>query len=495
MSMAIITVGFTLLRFLHLDGDFPTDLDWSGDLYTDEGWYADAATRYATGRPWFIAGDFNPAVNMPLGQLLHSVFFSLFGLNLFAARLPDVCAFALTVACTVRMVRPSFGSGTAWLVALIFSLNFAGFAFSRIAFMETIGVAFVALAMMLALRAVARKSIFWLAVASSIAGLACLVKTSMLFGLIVLASIAWGSRGEGRSRLLRLVAAILPGVAVLLAWQAWAESSHEADFRYFIDLNIRDRMVSGAEEWLHDLPMQLNNVLNLGDGFVFSALLLVVGALVISNSFRRNLLVRGVAVYFVTYFAMLSLVKYGPPRYFVVLLWPLAALSAIACREWMSWFIERKAPHRAAYPALLLAVVLFFESKSVLLDLARPRYSMTLWAKEAGQIIRQREGHLIGVPVIGSTADTLAMMTGVSAINNDLGLAPMRERLSRRRPRYAVLLGEDAVLLDQLRKNGAIPTHIQSWNVYGNYLFNSPRMEFWAIDWKAPAALEEVPVR
>lgn len=488
VAMALLSIGFTLLRLRHLDADFPVELDWSADLYSDEGWYANAAVRHAIGLPWFSPGDFNPAVNMPLGQLLHSLFFSLFGLNLFAARLPDVCAFALTVACTVAIVRSHFGAVTAWLAALMLAVNFDGFAFSRIAFMETIGMAFVATAMLLALKAGAGRGLGWLIAASIAAALACLVKTSMLFGLPVLACIAWHGKATWRMRLLRLGAAMLPAVALLYAWQIAAKYWYEADYLYFIELNVRDRLVTGVGLWLQDLPVQLANVLNLGDSFVYASLLLVAGAMLLSAEFRRSVVVHGLAVWLIGYFLMVSTLQYGPPRYFVPLLFPLSLLSAIACRAWMSWFVSHGAPHRAAYPALLLAVVAFFECKAVLQEMAHPQYSLERMAQDAGQIILAREGHLNGVTVFGPPADTLALVTGVRAVNTDLGTATLDVRLQRSRPAYVFSLGRDQALLDQLRKANAGLTYIKAWDVYGNYLFNSPRLELWTVDWHAGAA-------
>src|ERR1700710_1588577 len=75
------------LRFFHLDADFPLGISWSGDLYTDEGWYANAAIRDIVSGEWYLPGDFNPAVTLPVGQLLQRAAFGVFGLGLIPARL------------------------------------------------------------------------------------------------------------------------------------------------------------------------------------------------------------------------------------------------------------------------------------------------------------------------------------------------------------------------------------------------------------------------
>ena len=83
LSLAAAMLVF--LRFLHLDADFPLGINWSADVYTDEGLYSNAATRHVVSGEWYLAGDLNAAINMPLGQLLHRMAFSIFGLSFFRA--------------------------------------------------------------------------------------------------------------------------------------------------------------------------------------------------------------------------------------------------------------------------------------------------------------------------------------------------------------------------------------------------------------------------
>jgi hypothetical protein len=39
ISLIIIILLASFLRLVHPDADFPIGLNWSSDLYTDEGWY------------------------------------------------------------------------------------------------------------------------------------------------------------------------------------------------------------------------------------------------------------------------------------------------------------------------------------------------------------------------------------------------------------------------------------------------------------------------
>ncbi len=60
----------------------------------------------------------------------------------------------------------------------------------------------------------------------------------------------------------------------------------------------------------------------------------------------------------VLYFAALSPISYGPPRYFVPLMVPLAGLSAIACIGLMTWLGDHERYRRFALaPAVAVAAI------------------------------------------------------------------------------------------------------------------------------------------
>src|SRR5438874_329781 len=93
------------VRFVHLDSDFPRGLTTSRALYTDEGLYLANAVRLSEGERWYIPGELNPIINLPVGPALEAVVFRLFGRSLVIARsviaamslVLIVAAFALTM--------------------------------------------------------------------------------------------------------------------------------------------------------------------------------------------------------------------------------------------------------------------------------------------------------------------------------------------------------------------------------------------------------------
>src|ERR1700761_3084068 len=97
-GILLATAIFFALHAVHLNADFPNHspwMDWA--KYTDEGWYGDAAIRYFLRGNWYVAGDFNPAVALPVWPLIEGVFFSLFGVSLTVARTLAVCVFGATL--------------------------------------------------------------------------------------------------------------------------------------------------------------------------------------------------------------------------------------------------------------------------------------------------------------------------------------------------------------------------------------------------------------
>ena len=78
--MLPIAAAFFALHFVHLRADFPNHspwMDWA--KYTDEGWYGDAAIRHYQLGHWYVPGDFNPAVALPVWPALEMALFRVTG--------------------------------------------------------------------------------------------------------------------------------------------------------------------------------------------------------------------------------------------------------------------------------------------------------------------------------------------------------------------------------------------------------------------------------
>jgi hypothetical protein len=105
-ALLAIAAVFFALHFVHLRADFPNRspwMDWA--KYTDEGWYDDAAIRHYQLGHWYVPGDFNPAVALPVWPAIESVLFRFTGVSLVAARALTVIVFGLIMACCYLLIR------------------------------------------------------------------------------------------------------------------------------------------------------------------------------------------------------------------------------------------------------------------------------------------------------------------------------------------------------------------------------------------------------
>ena len=94
--------GFAALHAWHLRADFPNGSPWIFDWakYTDEGWYGAAAIRAHLFGHWYMAGDFNAAVALPVWPFVEWVLFFFTGVTVEAARGLAVGCFFASLALT-----------------------------------------------------------------------------------------------------------------------------------------------------------------------------------------------------------------------------------------------------------------------------------------------------------------------------------------------------------------------------------------------------------
>ncbi|HVZ84373.1 MAG TPA: glycosyltransferase family 39 protein [Terracidiphilus sp.] len=129
---------FAVLHAVHLGADFPNHSPWAGDWakYTDEGWYGNAAVRARLFGNWYLPGDFNPAVALPVWPFLEWIVFGFSGVSLEAARALAVSLFFINLGLTYLLLR---SSGPLWRALIALTLIATSpflYAFSRLAILE-----------------------------------------------------------------------------------------------------------------------------------------------------------------------------------------------------------------------------------------------------------------------------------------------------------------------------------------------------------------------
>lgn len=188
----LVVIGcFALLHAWHLRADFPNGSPWVFDWakFTDEGWYGNAAIRAHLFGNWYMAGDFNPAVAVPVWPFLEWVLFFFTGVTVEAARGLAMACFFLNLALSFFLLR---SRGPRWMAFLGMTLLVTSpflYCFSRLAILEPLQTTLTLAALNLAVRLNAvRRPVHVAGCIGLLFALAVLTKTT---GLFLLPALLW----------------------------------------------------------------------------------------------------------------------------------------------------------------------------------------------------------------------------------------------------------------------------------------------------------------
>jgi 4-amino-4-deoxy-L-arabinose transferase-like glycosyltransferase len=212
-----------------------------GSLYNEtDGQYAGAAKRMVQGGSWLIPENngIPRLVKPPLLYWMMATSFRVFGINEFAARLPNALGITATVLATFALGVYFRGSRCGLLAGVILLTCLGTSTLGRIVMPEPVFCAFIAWAICCGVRALdAERGRAWALGFWLCAALACFVKG--LHGLLyplATAGIAAAFVPEWRRRAPRLLS--LPGIAAFLAinlpWYFYVESQFPGWFANFL---------------------------------------------------------------------------------------------------------------------------------------------------------------------------------------------------------------------------------------------------------------------
>src|ERR1700728_4264117 len=203
IAWVILILGFAALHALHLSADFPNHTPWMHDWakYTDEGWYGNAAIRAHLFGNWYLPGDFNPAVALPVWPYLEWLLFFLTGVSAEAARGLAIAFFFANLLLSYWLLRLN---GPRWVALFALTLLVTSpflYSFMRLAILEPLLTTLTLLALNLCVRlARFRRPIlgaFWIGL---LFALMMLTKTTAIFLLPALAWAvllpSWRTRGS-----------------------------------------------------------------------------------------------------------------------------------------------------------------------------------------------------------------------------------------------------------------------------------------------------------
>lgn len=232
-----------LLHFVHVLADFPNNSPWMDYAkYTDEGWYGSAAARYILSGHWYLRGDFNPAVAVPVWPLLLTAVFSMTGVSLAAARAAALTAFGLNLLLSYCIVRTRSARWVALLAVTILAASPFLYAFSRLAILEPLAMSLLLLSWMLALRLARasgwRRSLL-LGAIGMLLYLLVLTKTNGL--LLAPSTLFLVIEACGFRRRASLTAVAVTAAAAAGPWCVWyfllVRPHYRADYQYFFAVN------------------------------------------------------------------------------------------------------------------------------------------------------------------------------------------------------------------------------------------------------------------
>jgi hypothetical protein len=446
--------GFAALHGVHLRADFPNHSPWMFDWakYTDEGWYGDAAVRAHLLGHWYMAGDFNPAVAVPVWPLLEWVVFCFTGVTVEGARALAVGFFFANLGLSWALLRAGprdDGRQWRWPALLGLSLLVTSpylYCFSRLAILEPLLTALVLVALNVAVRLDGLRRPAWGAAGvGALAVLAALTKTTAIF---LLPALAWAmvvALRQRRSAALKCV--VVAGAVFLAGYGLWlaaiARLDLLADYRYYFFVNKYPR----PHEWywpLASLWWSVHGLMWVDRLVVPLAAVMVVGAAIFwRRDWARRLLldpVAGASVAGIAGMILFMTVQNHPqPRYFAPVAFFLVFLvvrgveplvdralvgAATSGRGWANYW---------SGAALAVTVVAIgWNGAQTLRYAAHPEYTFVTAAENLTHYIDTHpNGNRLLVSVSG---DEIALITHLPALCDDFGTTDLPDKLGAYRP-------------------------------------------------------------
>ncbi len=461
--MVACAVVLFALHFAHLTADFPHDSPWNDwSKYTDEGWYGDAAIRHFLEGHWFLPGDFNPAVAMPVWPLLEAAVFRFTGVSLAAARALTVAVFGIMLVALYALInryqrvrrdvrRPSIAAP---LAVLFFCASPFFFVFDRLAILEPPLAMFTALALLAA--SYVRPANHGKA---GVAGRVHVAAPSLLLGLLLAAMVLtkptavallpavlfllWHKGGYRLRSTLKL--AWVPALLGFGIWMAYyvvlVRPRYLEDYQYLFAANA----YTGFQ--LQPLATVISNTITdgrwIGPLLYLFFLLAMMVIVVTRQRFFRNPLVPCFLLWMAGYFAFLAYHNNLQPRYYLLLGVPITALTAMALDE-LAWGSgsEPKALWIGRW-VVVSACVLLVVVPDALQEIAYVRFPEYTYEQAAQQIARVVRADKKQSPLVLSVSGSdLTLMTGLPSIDDDFGTLDLDERVKQYRPGWYVAWNE-----------------------------------------------------
>ena len=435
-------------------------------LYTDEGWYSGAAMhRFQTGH-WLTEGDYNPAVLMPVCDIIKFTVFKTFGFGIVSARLTTLFFFFLLALCLFFIIKKFYSSMVALASVLYLMTNFYTFSWSRLATLDIPMAAISALSLLIAISFSNAPALAITIFSAIVFVFSVLTKTTAIFTIPAILYVISTRQKYLNNRVTHgLIFCLIVGM-LLLAYYSWAQSTFPADFRFVKDLVQTSRLE------LQPLLILKRFARSLLKPFVVDWLvyptLLIISALffILRKEFRNDRAVRVSFVWILSCALCLASSPYSPPRYYTLFIVPILLLFS---KIFSLAFQERRKRRDHFIFATVFIVVLGIGTIRIVAYITAPKYS---YIEMATGIKKHLDDSLIQPPVVlGDLAPSLGLVIAPITPISIIGSKPLSWKIDQLNPTYFISLGESA---DEIRmlSHYYLIEKLASYDVFDNYAGN-----------------------
>lgn len=461
-AWVVLIAAFALLHAVHLRADFPNGSPWTFDWakYTDEGWYANAAIRAHLFGNWYVAGDFNPAIAVPVWPFAEWLLFFLTGATVQAARGLAIACFFLSLGLSYLLLR---SRGPRWMallgVTLVVTSPFL-YCFSRLAILEPLQTTLTLAALNLAVRLPRmRRPVLAAAGVGVLFALVVLTKTTGLF----LAPAVWWMivvpLWSQRKTAVRC--ALYAAGAAIAAYGLWmvliAASGLLGEYKYYFFVNTYHKPPEFY--WpLWAFWWSFHGLL-----WVDHSLVLLAGAMVLAaaiswrtewgRSLWRDPLF-GASLWAVAdYVLFMTLQNHPQPRYFAmpaffclfVVALGVAALIRQTGQNGQEVWTRRMG---CAIVVVALAATGVHAAR-IIAYAARPEYT---WVNAAAELTQYIDTHPNGKRLtISISGDEITLLTHLPTLCDDFGTLALDSKIAKYQPGWYATWNElDPATLDDL---------------------------------------------
>ena len=424
------------MHFLHPGADFPNFSPWMDYAkYTDEGWYGSAAVAYFVRGNWYVPGDFNPAVALPVWPFLEWLLFHFTGVSLLAARLLAITIFAGNLALTYAVVRTQARRWIAILAMALVASNAFLFCFSRLAILEPPVVFFMLLAWLLALKLPAGVGWRRNCALVMIGMLGCAIVLTKTTALLVLPSIFYLVWSQRRAQIRSAFTDCgIVALSTALPWMAYfglaVRPHYLQDFRYLFIVNVYTQPTT-ASGWLMAFWYALHGAFWIDRMLVLLAFAIVLISAAWLRQLWRNPLFTASAVATAGYLFFIGYHNNMQPRYYQVVAFPLAIMVAVGFGAlWPQrgrWQIAT-----AAIASAALAYSIMLNTRETVWFAFHPQYTFVDAARNLTEYIDEHPSR--NRLLLSISGSNISLITGLPSICDDFGTLDLPARIRRYQP-------------------------------------------------------------